>query len=123
MTTIVTEFGKFKYNLLPMGMCALEDIFQDKVDKLFGDIKGVKISINCILILSNDSFEKSHRSAENNIRKTNAAGLKVNAPKCSFGLKEIPYLCYVITREVIKPDPKKVQGIMDIRRPATTIEA
>ena len=27
-----------------------------------------------------------------------AAGLKVNPSKCSFGLKEIPYLGYVITR-------------------------
>ena len=43
-----------------------------------------------------------------------AAGLKVNSPKCSFGLKEIPYLGYVITREGVKPDPNKVQGIMDI---------
>ena len=27
-TTIVTEFGKFRYNRLPMGMCASVDIFQ-----------------------------------------------------------------------------------------------
>ena len=28
MTTFVTEFGKFRYNRLPMGMCASVDIFQ-----------------------------------------------------------------------------------------------
>ena len=39
MITIVTEFGKFRYNRLPMGMCASGDIFQDKVYKLLGDIK------------------------------------------------------------------------------------
>ena len=49
--------------------------------------------------------------------------IKVNAPKCIFGLKYIPYLGYVITREGIKPDPKKVQGIMDIGQPVTTTEA
>ena len=52
-----------------------------------------------------------------------AAGLKVNAPRCSFGLKDILYLGYVITREGIKPDPKKVQGIMDLRQPFTTTKA
>jgi hypothetical protein len=42
------------------------------------------------------------------------AGLKVKADKCSFGLlREIPYLGYIISREGVKPDPKKVQGIMD----------
>ena len=42
MTDIVTEFGKFRYNRLPMGMCASGDIFQANVDKLPGDIEGVK---------------------------------------------------------------------------------
>ena len=49
-----------------------------------------------------------------------AAELKVNTPKCSFGLKDIPYLGYVITRKGIKPVPKKVQGIMDIGRTSTS---
>ena len=30
--------------------------------------------------------------------------LKVNDKKCSFGLKVIPYLDYIITQEGIKPD-------------------
>ena len=38
MMTIVTEFGKFRYNCLPRDMCALGDMFQSKVDKLIGDI-------------------------------------------------------------------------------------
>ena len=43
-------------------------------------------------------------------------------PKCSFWLKEIPYLGYVTTREGITHDPKKAQGIMDLGRPDTTTE-
>ena len=46
-------------------------------------------------------------------------GLKVNVPKLSFGLKEIPELGYAITREGIKPDPNKVQGIVDLGLPST----
>ena len=42
MTTIVTEFGKFKYNRLPMGMCASGVIFQSKVNELLGDVEIVK---------------------------------------------------------------------------------
>ena len=45
MTTIVTEFWKFRYNRLPMGMYALGDIFQAKVDKLLGDFEDVKTYI------------------------------------------------------------------------------
>ena len=42
MMKIVTEFGTFRYNCLPMVMCAPGDIFQAKVDDLIGDIEGVK---------------------------------------------------------------------------------
>ena len=52
-----------------------------------------------------------------------ASGLKVNVPKCSFGLKLITYLGYVITRGGIKPDLNKVQGIMDLGLPDITTEA
>ena len=38
ITTIVTEFGKLKYNRLPMGMYASGDIFQVKLDELLGGI-------------------------------------------------------------------------------------
>ena len=54
--TIVTEFGKFGYNSLPMGVCASLDIFQAKVDKLLGDAEGVKTYIGDILVLSNYFF-------------------------------------------------------------------
>ena len=57
MTMIVTEFGQFRYNRLPMGMCALGDIFQAKVDNLHGDIEGVKMYIDDILVLSKDCFK------------------------------------------------------------------
>ena len=51
-----------------------------------------------------------------------AAGLKVNSPTCSFWFNDIPYLGYVITQEIIKPDPKKLQGIMDPGWQTTTTE-
>ena len=53
-TMIVTKFGKFNYNRLPMGMCASGDIFQSKVDEQISDIEGVKIYIDDILVLIKD---------------------------------------------------------------------
>ena len=56
MTTIVNEFGKFRYNPLPMCMQASGDIFQAKVDELLVDIKGVKTCTDVILVLRNYCF-------------------------------------------------------------------
>ena len=122
MTTIVTEFGKFRYNCLPMGMCVSGDIFQAKVNELLGDIDGVKAYIDDILVLCKGSFDDHMQQLRLCFSRIQQAGLKINAKKCSFGLKEIPYLGYIITREGIKPDSKKIQGIMDIERPKTTTD-
>jgi Reverse transcriptase (RNA-dependent DNA polymerase). len=123
LTTIVTEFGKFRYNVLPMGMCCSGDVFQAKVDQLLGDIDGVKTYINDILVISKGSFDDHLKQLDTCFKRIQDAGLKVKAVKCSFGLSEIPYLGYIISREGIKPDPAKIQGIMDMNRPRTTTEA
>ncbi len=45
------------------------------------------------------------------------AGLKVNAAKSSFYAHEIKYLSYILTREGIKPQPKKLQAILALNPP------
>ena len=71
MTKIVTEFGKFRYNHLSMIMCALGDIFQEKVDKLLDDKEGVSDTLirmpsasidKCKPITSNFSCKQVIRS-------------------------------------------------------------
>ena len=120
MPPIVHKFGKFWYNYLPTGMCALVDISQAKVDDLLGDIKGIKTYIDNIIILGKDWFTKRMEQLMIIFGGLLAAGLKMNTPVCSFGLKEIPYLGYIITREGIKTDPKKLKGTMDIGWPSNT---
>ena len=58
MTAIVTEYGKFRYNCLHMGMCASGHIFQAKVDKLRSDIEGFKTYLDYILVLIKDFLIK-----------------------------------------------------------------
>ena len=122
VTTIVTEFGKFRYNCLPMGMVISADVFQSKVYDLIGDIEGVRTYIDDILCIGNGSFEEHLNQLREILRRFQKAGLKVNAPKCSFGLQEIPYLGYIISKKGLRPDPKKVQGIVDLSKPQTAKE-
>ena len=122
LTTIVTEFGKFRYKRLPMGLCCAPDIFQSKINELLGDLDSVRAYIDDVLILSKDSFEGHLNQVRIVLSRMAKAGLRINAKKSSFGINEVEYLGYIITKEGIKPDPKKVQGIMDMARPTTTTE-
>jgi hypothetical protein len=107
LTTIITEFGKFRYYILPMSMCCSGDVFQAKVDQLLGDIKGVKTYIDNILVISEGSFDDHLKHLDTcYTRIQEEARLKVKADKSSFGLSEILYLGYIISCKGIKPDTK-----------------
>ncbi len=49
---------------------------------------------------------------ETALTRLHHAGLKVNAAKSSFCAHEIEYLSYILTREGIKTQSKKVQAIL-----------
>ena len=110
LTTIVTEFGKSRYNRIPIVLCASGDIFQVSVDDLLDDVEGVNMYIDAIIVLGKGIFYQHKYHLKVIFSMMWAARFKVNDPKCSFGLKEIPYLGYIITREGIKPDPKRYKG-------------
>ena len=97
MTTIVTKFVKFGYNHLPMGMCASGGIFQAEVDYLIIDIKGVEMYTDDILVLSKVFFPKCMDHLRVFFDRLHRSVMEFNTLKCSFGLKDIPYLGYVIT--------------------------
>ena len=98
------------------------DVFQSKMYNLIGNIEGVKTYIDNILCIEKGSFAQHINQLGEIFHKFQKAGLKVNAIKCSFGLKKIPYLGYIISIDSVKPDPKKIQGIMDLTKPQTAKE-
>ena len=81
-----------------MGMGTSGDIFQAKLDDLIGDIEVIKLYIDDILVLNKESLSNHIEKLRITFGRLRAAGLKVDANKFSFGLKEIPFLGYVITR-------------------------
>ena len=110
MTTNTTEFGKFRYNGLPMGFVILSDVFKLKIMELLGAIDGVRCYLDDVLCLTKSLFEEEHiEQPRKCFDKFCEAGLKCNINKCSFGLTDVKHLGFIITRNGIKADLKKVK--------------
>ena len=122
MCTIVTEYGKYRYKRLPMGVACSPDIFQAKIYELLGDIEGTKAYIDDILVVKKGTFKEHLEQLDEIFRRCQRAGIKLNAEKCRFGLNEIDYLGYIVTPEGIKPNPKKIKAIQALERPTTVTE-
>ena len=79
LCTIVTPWGKYKYQHLPMGLCNSPDIFQECMFELFLDLEFVQAYINDLLVTSCSTFEEHLECLEKVLSQLSDVGLKVNA--------------------------------------------
>jgi hypothetical protein len=70
-----------------------------------------------LLIITRGILDEHLQKMETVLTRLRDAGLKVNAAKTLFCAHGIEYLGYILTRERIKPQPKKVQAILTLSPP------
>ncbi len=70
-----------------------------------------------LLIITRQTLDKHLQKMETVLTRLHDARLKDNVAKSSFCAHEIAYLSYILTREGIKPQSKKVQAILALNLP------
>ena len=98
-----------------MGISIAPDIFQDRMCQLFEDLESVRAFMDDLPVVSCRTYEEHREELAIVMKRLAKAGLKCKIDKCIFCETEIEYLGYIITKEGIKPQPKKVQAIIDAR--------
>ena len=106
LCTIVTQWGKYEYQRLPMGLCNIPDIFQEKMPELFIGLDTVRVYTDDLLHVTKCSWTEHLSILKEMFTRLQKAGLKVNARKSCFGAHKFYYLGYHITREGVMPIPK-----------------
>ena len=115
-TVINTHRGLFKYNRLCFGISSAPGIFQRAMEQLLRDLPGVVCYLDDILI-SGSTPEEHEQRVNTVLQILQDKGLKLKLTKCSFGVKEVRYLGYVINEKGINTDSDKVKAISDAPRP------
>jgi hypothetical protein len=75
-----------------------------------------------LLIITRGVLDEHVQKMDTVLTRLHGTGLKVNAAKSLFCTHEIEYLGYILTREGIKPQPKKVQAILTLNPPTNVKE-
>jgi hypothetical protein len=91
-----------------------QPIFQAQMMNLMVSLENVHACIDDLLIITRGTLDDHLFKIESVLTRLCNVGLKVNAAKSSFCTHEIKYLGYILTREGIKPQPKKVQAILTL---------
>ena len=106
-----------------MGVSVAPDIlFQERICDLFHDLEHVRAFIDDLLVVSHGTYKEHIAEVDVVLNRLSNAGLKCKIDKCFFAEPEMEYLSYIITKDEIKLNPKKVQGILDMRRPTNKTE-
>jgi hypothetical protein len=120
--TIIFPWGKYSYLRLPMGVACSPDIFQAKISELMATLEFVKAYIDDLLCITKGDFDDHLAKLKLVLQRLQDANLKVNAVKSNFCAVETEYLGYILSRDGIKPQPKKVQSILALTPPTSVKE-
>jgi len=109
--------GRILIFAITMGYAGSADIFQAEMMDLIEALEYVRAYIDNLLVITRGTLEDYLEKLGEVLRRLHEAGLKVNAAKSFFCTHEIEYRGYILTREGIKPQQKKVQAILTLNPP------
>lgn len=116
LCTFNTPFGRYKFKRLPFGLSSAPDVFQRVMSEMFEDIEGVEVVVDDILVWG--TTEEQHDARLRQVlERAQVHNLKLNETKCHIKQQEVSYIGHVLTKEGLKPDPKKTEAINSMSTP------
>jgi hypothetical protein len=101
---------------MPFGISSASEVFQKKNTQIFGDIPGVFIIVDDMIIASETEEEHDKILAEvmDRARKNN---VRFNRDKIQYKVKEVRYLGHFVTSDGLRPDKEKIEVIKRMPQP------
>ena len=81
LCTIVTQWGKYEYRQLPMGLCNSLNIFQEKMSEIIFGLDKVRVYINDLLHVTKGSWTEHLTIIEEMFTRLHKDRLKFDASK------------------------------------------
>lgn len=121
IATFSTPWGNMRPRRLVFGAKASQDLFDEVVYKIFGNIPGCLNQRDDIL-LGGKNLKEHNRTLEAVLKRAAEYGVTFNLDKCLFGVDSLPFYGYQFTKDGLKPSPDKVKNIRELERPQSKPE-
>ncbi|XP_054279150.1 uncharacterized protein LOC128997535 [Macrosteles quadrilineatus] len=120
-TTFITPFGRYKFCKVPFGITSAHEEFQHRMSRALEGAKNCLVHIDDCLIWGRTK-EEHDECLRAVLERVQANGITLNKQKSEFCKKTVTFLGFVLSKEGIKPDPSKVQAVVDLPAPSNANE-
>ena len=108
LTTFITPFGQFCLNHLPYGISAGTKQFQKVMTDLLGDIDGVQVQIDDVLVHGKDQTQHDNRLNQV-LNRLAESKITLNKVKCGFSVSNVKVLGHNASSEGIAAYTGKIE--------------
>jgi hypothetical protein len=106
---------------MPFGLCGAAQTFQRYIHQVLADLDFCFAYIDDVLISSN-SEEEHQEHLQAVLKRFQEHGMKINGEKSVFGVTEIEFLGFSITKDGMKPLSDRVKAVLEYKKPKTINE-
>jgi len=116
LCTFSSPFGSYSFKRLSFGISMAPELFQKRMTKYFGDIEGIQIYFDDVLICANsrDEHDQIMMKVLDRARRLN---IKFNPKKVQFAVKQVKYLGFIFNKQGVIPDPERIKTIKELSAP------
>ena len=118
IATFSTPWGNLRPKRLIFGAKASQDLFDEMMFKIFGDIPYCMNQRDDILI-GGRNLKAHNATLAAVLKRAEDFGITFNQDKYQFAVEEIEFYGYKFTKDGLKPTPEKVKAVKDSKRPET----
>lgn len=114
--TFATPYGNYRFLRMPFGIKTGPSVFQTMNFEIFGDIEGVLIYFDDILIFGR-SREEHDEILKKVLERAREKKVRFNENKIQIACEEVKYIGHIFSFNEIKPDPDRLKAIEKMGRP------
>ena len=120
-TAFATDEGLFQFKVMAFGLVNAPATYNRLMRKVLQGMRGVGHFLDDILIYSS-SWDDHVKQLKGVLERLQGAGLTARPSKCYIGMQRLDYLGHVIGKDVVQPQPGKVEKLRNAVRPTTKKE-
>ena len=116
LTTFNSPWGQKRFLHMPFGICSAGEVMQKRNEETFGDLQVVNVIADDMIIAGNDDEEHDQRLREV-MARARERNVKFNTDKVQFKVPTVIYMGTEISKDGMRPDPRKVEAIIKMPKP------